>query len=530
LSEPPVSAAVDLQEAAAQCRQIIRNFATPSRLRKNPLAQAILARMTADQTPRRVLETSIDEALGHLSLRDRKIVRRCDFDCEAPGPVAADLGISVRHLYRERQRIFQKLAVLLQEARRPSRAAVAVEATSSIDDLVKTSRSLEENGAHAIAASILERRASECVATLERTRLFLWLAQLHARSGSIARANECVEIACRHADQELRPRPLLQAEVAFTCAFVREEAAEYEPAVKELAETSIHLVRSGFAAGYDASAAAILVRALALRVGAASFTGDLKCIASSVREIQETLPYLSEADADSQMAALFAEFHAKVLCQNDLEGSAQCLGRAIQAAQNAGLSTSSIMLGVNLASVHRMCNDPKRAIEVLSTRLDVARVLGNTKVLGAVLIELGSAYVDLREYARARSVLDEALVLAESARSRVAPYLRASARVSLGMHHFARALDDSRAAEAAYAALGKDRLVGSSLKLQAEALMLSGNRRAALIAARNAIDQFACKSEHSALAAAYVLLGRLTGSTRYFDTARALRGPNKRKS
>jgi tetratricopeptide (TPR) repeat protein len=152
----------------------------------------------------------------------------------------------------------------------------------------------------------------------------------------------------------------------------------------------------------------------------------------------------------------------------------------------------------------------------------VARVLGSKKALAVVLIELGGAYVDLQEYARARSVLGEAMVVVESDRSLLAPYLRTSARVNLRMHCRAEALDDARAAEAAYAALGKGRLVGAALELQAEAHMLSGDRRAAVIAARNAIDQLTAMGHRFALARSYSLLGRLTGSARYFETARAI--------
>jgi hypothetical protein len=86
-------------------------------------------------------------------------------------------------------------------------------------------------------------------------------------------------------------------------------------------------------------------------------------------------------------------------------------------------------------------------------------------------------------------------------------------------------LETSRAAKSAYAALGKSRLVGTSLRLEAEALLGSGDRRAALATIRAAIEVLSSGSHRSALAGAYTVLGRISGNARYLDTALRLSKP-----
>jgi tetratricopeptide (TPR) repeat protein len=385
------------------------------------------------------------------------------------------------------------------------------------------SRALEENGAFAVAADVIERSALECVDSIERARLFLRLAELHARTGSSMRADECVMMALRHAAHESHHDPILEAEIAYTKALVLEQCGKAEPAVVELTERSIHFVRSTSSPHYGHLAAGILVKALSLRAQAACFMGDVEAIKATVDETNATLPYLRETDADSQMAALYAQSHGKLFCENDLNAGAQCLGQAMQIAQDAGLSVSSIILAVNLASIYRLERNPTRAAAMLMARLDVARALGNRKALAALLVELASAYVDLHDYARARLAINEASGLVEGDRTLQAPFLRASATVHLRTNFFREALNESRAAEATYAQLGKSRLVGTSLTLQAEALRSTGDRRAALVTIRHAIDALSAGSHRIALARAYELLGAISGNTRHTETARKLR-------
>jgi tetratricopeptide (TPR) repeat protein len=514
---------LDTSATVRECREILRNLATPQRLRSNPLAQKILERSEARKDPRRAFSAAVYDALNRLDPHDRRILERCDIDREIHSVVAADMAISERHLYRERHRIFESFTALLLAS--PDRHPVTLETVDSIEQLVKTARALEENGAASVAAEIIERRALECVDPIERARLFMQLAELHARSGASMRADECVDIASRNVASDAQRTPILEAEIAFTRAFVIEQGGEAEPVVAELAERSIHFVRSTRSPHYGSGAAGILVRALALRTQAACFTGDVEAIRATVHETCAALPYLRATDADSQIAALFSQSHAKVFCENDLDAGAQLLGQAIGVAQDAGLSVSSILLAVNLASIYRLQRDPARAARMLMARLDVARALGNRKALGALLVELAIAYADMRDFARAKLAVDEAAGLVAEDRSLQAPFLRASATIHLRTNLFRPALDEARAAEVAYAALGKSRLVGSSLTLQADVLHATGDRRAALVAIRNAIDALSARGHRLVLARAYELLGAISGNARHIDTARRLGQP-----
>jgi tetratricopeptide (TPR) repeat protein len=508
--------------SAAQCRQLIRNCGTPHRLHSNRLAQTLLERVGGDRPARNTLEELLERALSRVSTRERGIIRRCDIDGELHARVAKELGISERHLYRQRQRILQKIAALLLDP--PSEGTrIGINAVDSIEQLIRTSRVLEENGAHAVAAEIIEKRAGESVDALERSRLFLHLASLHARSGLLARADESLSTALRHAGHDPRRDRVLDAEMALTHATVLEEAAKGEPLVAELAEESIGLVRSSDSVRYDPMAAGILVKALSLRALVACFSGDFARLHTTASEICNIQPLLSEGDPDSQMAALYAQGLANLLCENNLNAALHSVGRAMQIAQGAGLSISSIMLAVDLASLYRVRRKADEAIAMLTPRLDVARALGNQKTLVACLIELAGAHIDVRDYLRARHLIDEAGALAEGNRALYAAFLKVSSAVHLGMKHFDEAFEESRAAAVAYAQLGKLRLVGTSLRYQADALISMGDRRGALSAIRGAVDALEAMSPRGELASAYTLLGRISGNARHLDTARKLR-------
>ncbi len=461
---------------ATQCRQLIRNVATPRRLRCNALAKMLLERVKGDRGYG-LLPELLERALGQLSPRERAIIQRCDIDCEVHARVASDLGISKRHLYRKRKRILEKLVSLLTHLRDDPRVE-AVEAIDSIAQFVKTSRVLEENGAYTSAAQLLERRAAESTDSRQRSRLFLRLAELHARNESLALADESYDRAIRHAAEETSRDPVLEAEASLTCALLADESAKRQSVVARMAERSVALVRSTGSERYDPAAAAILVRALSLRALAACFTGEPGSIRAAVSDIRETKHFLADFDADSHLAALYAEHLANVFCENDLRAAVSSLAYAMELAQSSGLSSSSIMAAVNLASIYRLRREPARAIAVLSDRLDVARAVGNRKSLASVLIELAGAHVDARDHRRAGHLLDEAASIRVGAPLQAA-LLRTSATNHLAAQRFADALEESEAAAIAYEDLGKMRLMGTTLRSQAFALLALGDRRGA---------------------------------------------------
>jgi tetratricopeptide (TPR) repeat protein len=406
------------------------------------------------------------------------------------------------------------------------RPIATVGADHSIGQIVKTSRALEENGALKIAAEVLEHRALDCVDAIERSRLFLRLAELHARSGSLARADECLLTASRHAEQS--PRDLVfDADVALTRAVLLEEAAKPEQLVAELAEEAMRLIHSANVARWNPSAAGILVRALAMRTQAACVTGDVPTIQATAAAIEKHSPHLHRSDADSHVAALYAKHIADYYCQNDLDAAAATLTRAMEVAQDAGLSVTAVIAAVNLAGVYRVSGDPARAAVVLGERLDLARALGNRRALVLLLVELAGAHVELGDYTRARFLLDEALTQTDGNSALQAPLLKVSASVYLGIRRYGDALEESRAAGRTYERLGKTRLVGISLKYQATALFSLGDRRAALTAIRAAVETLSTGSSPLEVAGAYSLLGRISGNSRYFAAARKPRAAAK---
>jgi len=509
----------DPSDLASECREIARHFASPERLRDNSLAQTILRRAGVPSDPRRALHAALDDAISKLSARDRAIVERCDIEQSMHASVAADLGISERHLYRERRRIFAQLGTWMAEV---TPSAVGRHSIDLMHHLIGSSRSLEENGSPSAAAEIIERLLIECTDPTQRSRLFLRLAELHARAGGFTRAEDSIAMAVEHASRGEGPREPIQAEILLTRAFAMEECGKGATEVAQFAAQASRLARSCGSFRFDQVAAGVLVRALALSAQAAAAAGDLEALRRSVAEMRSALALVRDPDSDTQIAALHAESMSKLFCEHDVEGGVDCMSRAVAAAHGAGFTLSATMLTINLASFYRLEGAPHETISMLGPRLAVARRLANPNVLLALLVELVNAFVDSEQYDRASEHLSEAGTLAGGNDVLHAAFLRTSANVHVATGSLGLAVEEARAAERAYAQLGKLRLVGAVRRLQAEALWLGGERRAALSAVRSAIEVLSSRNHRTALARAYATLAKISGSGAPLDEARRL--------
>jgi len=498
----------------------VRNLATPQRVRDSALARSILDGCTNDDDARRTLQSAVDRALDALDPQDRAIVERCDIERQVHTRVARESGISERHLYRKRHRIFGELALGLTRSV-PPRLAASKDPAKAVNQLLKASRALEENGAQSAAADIIERLLRECVEPNDRSRLFLRLAELHARSNAFLKAEECVDNALRNA-RNAATGETLHGEILLTRAFVMEECGKGPSVVSGLAQSAIRLIRGTGTFRYDPVAAGLLVRALSLRLQAATSADDRETVQAAVTEMRETLTLVRHPEPDTQLAALYAESLGHLFCDHDTGAGATCLVRAVTIASDAGLTLSSTMLSINLASLNRLRGDAQSAIAALTPRLIVVRTLGNPGVLLALLLELANSLLECAHYERASEALNEAISLPDSNESLHAAFLRTSARVHVATENFGEALDEARAAESAYAGLGRTRLIGAARRLQAEALWSSGEKRAALHAIRGAIDALSATNHRVALANAYRVFATISGNTRYLENARHL--------
>ncbi|MGC2406303.1 MAG: hypothetical protein WA431_07835 [Candidatus Cybelea sp.] len=468
------------------------------------------------------LRNAIDEAIATLPPLDRTILHRCDIDREIPSAVAAEVGISERHLYRKRARIFERLASLFVGSATIRRLHQTGDAPD-MGDLLAKSRALQENGAQSAAIDLLENLASQCGDRADRVRVLLRLAELYASFGLTNRAQITATAAAETAAQTRRIEIGLEAEMLVARASILDECIGSPVQAEQLARHAADLLTASQCFKYDPRSASVLILALCRCCQVYAAEGQLDDLRLASLRAREVLAFLQAPSADTQIEILFADALMKSFCLRDLEGSKYDLSRAMDIAQKAGFTLSSIMLATNLADVFNLQGNPTSAANILIPILPIARSLGNRNVLLGVLLALGNSLIEARDFAGARDIVEEAMRLSTDNKSLNASRDRAFAKVKLGSKDFIGALDISRVAQSAFARIGKSRLIGMPLLIEAEALASLGHRQASIKTIRSAIDALTGRNHPAALARAYDLLGRISGKRTYRDYAKRLK-------
>jgi hypothetical protein len=174
---------------ARSLKQLLRNLESPGALVGNSFLRG--------REPLHA-RAVVEAAVAALPSRLRIIVTRCDIGHELHTVVARDLGISKRHLYRERDKALTMLGKTLPVVHAAERAPVAVPvdpdaiSTTTIDAMVFTGRVSE-------AIPILEEAVRNAKAVRSQVRLLLTLSGVHGQVGNVEKA----EVALRHAASAL---------------------------------------------------------------------------------------------------------------------------------------------------------------------------------------------------------------------------------------------------------------------------------------------------------------------------------------
>jgi tetratricopeptide (TPR) repeat protein len=519
MAREPSNGRAKHRDDVADCRNLLRDFRDPQRLRRNPLASAVFEFVPEALERRLLLEGLITNALGRLDARSRAIIERCDLGRELFADVATDLGLSERHLYRERRRILVQLAAVIRDSsKRP--ISDQFDATLSLDGQLRISRVLEDNGDRATARSIVEGLITCSTDSDQRLRLFLELAQLYARG----RDFELSEKYVKHAEascQESALSKFLFAEILVTRAMILEESGR-GTAVAKFAALAANAVRETGAYRYDPIATKTLLEALFLCARSYASSGNTADLAHVCREAADIINFLQRSDPELQVELLFANGLRDRFVNYDLRSARSYFYQAANVARDAGLTLCSISCLTNVAQTYWAANEPLKAIAALEQILPIVRSIGDADSIVRVIVDLASARIDLRQYEQARGLLDEANALQAPHQSLQGSTLRVNAMLALAYKNFKRCLEMARGADELFSKLGKRRLVGAPKLLQAQAFMAMGERRAALRSISNAIAVLESTGARSDLAQAYGILGELTSDEKYASVANGL--------
>ena len=155
---------------ALETRRLLRHLDTPDQLRYNVLVSHLFEQLPHEaalaairNSVHRALDTMVEQARyskRERALRYRTIITRYDLGGEPAYAVASDMGLSLRHFYRERHAACVDVGALLQRML-PQRAAA---------HYVSSLYEVAESAAHAICLSGAPERAAEQFLTLAQTQ------------------------------------------------------------------------------------------------------------------------------------------------------------------------------------------------------------------------------------------------------------------------------------------------------------------------------------------------------------------------
>lgn len=512
-----------------QCAELLRYLPYPRRLRRNPLAQEIWS--SADLSPETALESDLARCLENsvrfwlkaLSPRQAAIIERCTLAGEINSKVAAELGISLRHLYREQKAAIAILGSRLGHERTAEQPVIQVSPDATGVQLA-LSETLEQNGQWAAAAELLERLAFGLSDASNCSLVEYRLAGLYRYAGRYSLADEHVRRAFQLSSGSTAPA-WLKAAAAVSAARLSATLGDNATAERVARHCTMEL-RSWNHSGRTPQIAEALLTALNLLTDISIGRGNAARAAPTAAEALEISRQIETAshewriDINAEMEA-----HVQAAMAATLTGKAekaeQLLCVSYVRAAKRGRTRHILAIAAMLAVLFRLTGRSREALDLLAPLLDVARSVGSGDTFGGFFIEFGSAAADLGDLELARSCMVELRNRAGLSAWIGAHMALYEAQIGLMERRYDASLKASEAAESAFMSLGNDRLVGPSLQLQAQALAALGETSRAVRTMRLAVRRLEATGHHyTRLIEAYLSMASLTGDSAFRQKAR----------
>jgi tetratricopeptide (TPR) repeat protein len=505
---------------------LLRYLAHPRRLRENPEAKRLWAAgglaldSSTDSELTKCLELAVRSSLRGAPQRHRIIIERCDILGESSWDVAGELHISRRHLYRERAAALRHIASHLNEEARRDPQVVRV-LPNAVGVQLSLARRLEQNGQWVIAAETLEQLAADLDDAAKRCFVESRLANLYTEVDRYSLADEHVRRAFELCARSAAPR-WLKAEAALSAAQLAAAAGDFATAQSVAKRCAFELRDEE---GSDSRPAETLLNALNLRSKIAIARGDARTAREVTGEASALARHLPNADIGELAATKTFDAMARIISGAPARAEAD-LWNCYQFATDGGYTRDAISVALVIAGYLRLTGRPSESVALLSPLVGVARDVGVGDVFCGVLIELGNACADVGDTASAGKCLWELRALPGMSVWIQAYAALLEAQVQLANHRFDASLKASEAAETAFIRIDRERFIGPSLQLQAEALAALGETRRALRTMRLAVTKIEATGQHyRRLARAYLAMGSLTGDPVLKRKARKMLSP-----
>jgi tetratricopeptide (TPR) repeat protein len=304
------------------------------------------------------------------------------------------------------------------------------------------------------------------------------------------------------------------ARLAEACGMVDEAA--------DLARRCCSGLRAALDSNSDPRIGNALIDALLLRATIAIGHGEFDAAVGLAASALQACDARRGVDPQITIAARSIAAMTLLFGVRDVAHAERELRACYRSATEAGLTREALVVATHLAGLYRHTKRPKLAVALLTPLVGSARLVGTRECAAGVFSEVVAANLEIGAQATAATYLADVHAYALGHKHMQPQAELLMARVHLAGRTYSAALGFARNAESGFARIGKERLAGSALRLQAEALAGLGQMHSAIDAAKRSIETLSGRSHPERLAAAYRVLGRLSGDPAHFSKARKL--------
>jgi tetratricopeptide (TPR) repeat protein len=481
-----------------------------------------------DESRIKQLRRIIDELLGELPSRQRTIIERCDFGGESQTAVASELGISIRHLFRERNEAQRHIVDALAQRERAATAPAVVTGASDFDSRLRLGDVLDNSGHWREGATVLERLADDVDINEQRMTIELRLCQLYVDAQRLQLARHHAERA-RELSQRLEPSQRWR-EFSVDIEFARIAIFSGDVVTaSELLPNSVAQLRSRT---YQTSSAQIentIADALILRTTVDLARGDVETARDSIASARSIARDSSQLDARVAISARCLAAMVDVVSGQDIDAAREQLMQCYREALAQGILREAIFAATSAGISYRLGNRAKDAIAFLTPLSDMADVIKSSIMASDFMLVLAHANAEAGALGAAQQYLRKCQDLTQEPRGRGLSQLLAS-RIHLAKGDYKTALEEAESAETTLTHAGFDRFLHVALLYQAQALSGLGRNDNARRIVSAAIELAQKAQEPRYLAAAYTLMGKVTDQPTYVAAARKLRSKTPPRS
>lgn len=464
---------------------------------------------------------TVAQALAELPERWRTIIVRCDLGGELHTTVAADLGISKRHFYRQREKALESFASVLGNAPLLARVSITDEpdqhiaVTAVVNPLLNTRRVGE-------AVAVLENALGQVDGAAIRAHLLLKLSAVYCQLRSLQPAAHALHLSGQAifvGEMAADTRQALQLGFATEEANLLRYRHDPGGAKRCLQQAICHSAGVGLAGPHAQRAFADAHLALS------NLLGTQDEYAAAVGHASEAERLLRGAPLEVSMRS---RLETQLACFRFFGGMApsQAVAPALQLsytiAQRNGLAADAFQAVTALSLLHSFANRHADAVEYAEIAVSITRTVGmRDEFATGAFYALASAQVDAGEVAGASETLREVVASQSKHPWSVFPFTPIlQSRISLAGERQGEALRFVNEAIDTFEKSGNVRWHGTALQLRARIEEALGDHRSARTSLDDAISLLECGAPAGMLGSAYALSAALTGNGGHLRTAR----------